>query len=277
MNSAAPRVSVCIPTYKGAGTIGAAIRSVLAQTFGDFELIVIDDASPDDTVAVTSAFRDPRLRLEVNPRNLGPQSNWNRCLDLARGDFVKLLPHDDLLHPECLQRQVQVLADDHDRLIALACSARDVIGPGGRVLLRARGFPGRPQGPIPRSDVVRHCIRRGTNLIGEPGAVMFRRELAQRVGGFDMRFPYVIDLDYWLRLLQHGQAWYCPQALASFRVWQGSWSVAIGLRQAADFRGLMQDVEAQGPASTTALDRALGRLTPTLNSVARQVFYRLFV
>lgn len=277
MSPATPRVSVCIPTYKGAGTIGAAIGSVLAQTFRDFELIVVDDASPDDTAAVTAACRDPRLRLEVNPRNLGPQGNWNRCLELARGEFIKVLPHDDLLHPECLQRQLQVLADDRDRRIALACSARDVIGPDGRVLLRARGFPGRPQGLIPRPDVVRQCIRRGTNLIGEPGAVMFRRELAQRVGGFDIRYPYVIDLDYWLRLLQHGQAWYCPQALASFRVWKGSWSVAIGLRQAADFRGLMQEVEARGPVSTTALDRAWGRLTPTLNSLARQVFYRLLV
>lgn len=277
MTPAPPRVSVCIPTYKGARTIGAAIASVLAQTCQDFELIVVDDASPDDTQAVVAACRDPRLRLRVNAHNLGPQGNWNRCLDEARGTYIKLLPHDDLLHPECLQRQAQVLDDDRDRRIALVCSARDVIGPQGRVLLHARGFPGAPRGALSRPDVVRHCIRRGTNLIGEPGAVMFRRDLSQRVGGFDMRHPYVIDLDYWLRLLQHGQAWYDPQPLASFRVWGGSWSVAIGRRQAADFRGLMRDVEAQGPVSSTAFDRACGRVTPTLNGLARQLFYRLFV
>jgi glycosyltransferase involved in cell wall biosynthesis len=277
MTTRLPRVSVCIPTYKGGRTIGAAIASVLAQTYQDFELIVVDDASPDDTQAVVAACHDPRLRLLVNAHNRGPQGNWNRCLDEARGTYIKLLPHDDLLRPDCLQQQVQVLDDDRERQIALVCSARDVIGPDGRVLLHARGFPGAARGPVARADVVRHCIRRGTNLIGEPGAVMFRRDLAQRVGGFDMRHPYVIDLEYWLRLLQHGQAWYCPEPLASFRVWRGSWSVAIGRRQAADFRGLMHEVEAQGPVSSTAFDRACGRLSPTLNSLARQIFYRLFV
>lgn len=277
MTREAPRVSVCIPSYKGAATIGEAIQSVLGQTFRDFELIVVDDASPDDTMAVVRAFGDPRLRCFVNPANLGPQANWNRCLELAQGRYIKLLPHDDLLHPECLQQQVRVLDDDPGQKVALVCCARDVIGPTGRVLLRARGFPGAGLGPLSRPEVVRQCLRRGTNLIGEPGAVMFRRDLSRRVGGFDMRHPYVIDLEYWLRLLEHGQAWYLPQALASFRVWRGSWSVAIGLEQAADFRGLMREIESRGSSSSTALDRALGRLTPRLNSLARQVFYKLFV
>jgi glycosyltransferase involved in cell wall biosynthesis len=272
-----PRVSVCIPTYKGARTIGAAMDSVLAQTFADFELIVVDDGSPDHTAAVVSERRDDRIRLVRNPGNLGPQGNWNRCLELARGDCIKLLPHDDLLHPECLARQLQVLDDDVGGAVALVCCARDVIGPDGRVLLRARGFPGAPQGPMTRDDVLRQCLRRGTNLIGEPGAVLFRRELAQRIGGFDMRHPYVIDLEYWLRLLQHGQAWYSPEALASFRVWGGSWSVAIGTGQSADFRALMRDVSAGATPSATAWDRLCGRFSPTLNSLLRQVFYRLFV
>lgn len=274
MSTASPRVSVCIPAYRGAATIGAAIDSVLAQTCEDFELLVIDDGSPDDTVGVVAARRDPRLRLLRNPRNLGPQGNWNRCLDEARGEYVKLLPHDDLLHPRCLERQVRVLDDDRERRLALAFCARDVIGPDGRVRLRHRGFPGAPEGELAREAVIRHCLRRGTNLVGEPGAVLFRRALAQRVGGFDGRHPYVIDLEYWLRLLEHGLAWYCDEALASFRVWQGSWSVAIGGAQSAQFRALMDDVGAFRDAG--AWDRLRGRAMPSLNAVARQVFYRLF-
>lgn len=266
-----------MPTYKGAATVGAAIDSVLAQTFGDFELIVVDDGSPDDTAAVVASRRDPRLHYHRNDRNLGPQGNWNHSLALATGHYVKLLPHDDLLHPACLQRQVQVLDDDAAGQVALVCCARDVIGPDGCVRLAARGFPGVPEGRVTRREVLRQCLRRGTNLIGEPGAVLFRRGLSQRVGGFDMRHPYVIDLEYWLRLLQHGDAWYSPQALASFRVWGGSWSVAIGTRQSADFRGLMNELLAADPGAAGRLDRAIGRVTPGLNSLARQVFYRLFV
>lgn len=274
---APPRVSICIPTYKGARTIGAAIDSVLQQSFTDFELIVVDDGSPDDTRAVVGARADPRIRYLRNEKNLGPQDNWNRCLTLAAGRYLKLLPHDDLLHPHCLDRQVKVLDSDPGHDLALVFSARDVIGPDGRVLLHARGFPGAAEGPLSRDEVVLHCVRRGTNLIGEPGAVLFRRELSQRVGGFDGRHPYVIDLDYWLRLLMHGKAWYCPQALTSFRVWGGSWSVAIGLRQSRDFRALMGEVSAANPGLLTPLDRLRGRAMPRLNSLARQVFYRLFV
>lgn len=275
MSTESPRVSICIPTYRGAATIGAAIDSVLAQTFEDFELLVVDDGSPDDTVDVAASRRDPRLRLLRNPRNLGPQGNWNLCLELARGAYMKLLPHDDLLHPRCLERQVRALDADTRARLALTFCARDVIGPDGRVRLRHRGFVGAAEGEVAREFVIRQCLRRGTNLIGEPGAVLFRRALAQRVGGFDGRHPYVIDLEYWLRLLEHGSAWYCDEALASFRVWRGSWSVAIGGAQSAQFRALMHDVGAFGRAS--AWERLRGYAMPSLNAVARQVFYRLFV
>ena len=70
-----PKVSVCIPTYRGGGTIGAAIESVLAQSLADFELIVIDDGSPDDTRAIVERFVEPRLVYLRNERNLGPQVN----------------------------------------------------------------------------------------------------------------------------------------------------------------------------------------------------------
>lgn len=275
MSRASPAVSVCMPTYCGARTITSAIDSVLAQSFTDFELIVIDDASPDDTVGVVAACDDPRVKLLRNTRNLGPQGNWNRCLDEARAPLVKLLPHDDLLHPHCLQQQVQALSSPDAADVALTFCPRDVIGPDGRVLLRHRGWPGGRPGRADRATLLSACLRQGTNVIGEPGAVLFRRSAAQAVGGFDMRHPYVIDLDYWFRLLAQGPAWYIPVPLASFRVWQGSWSVSIGMHQAADFHGLMNDLQAADGATTA--DRWLGRWRPEFNALARQVFYRLFV
>src|SRR5437667_3511518 len=90
--SAVPAVSVCIPAYRGAAHIGEAIESVLAQSFADFELVVVDDASRDDTAAVVARYRDPRIRFLRNERNAGVQANWNRCLELARGRYFKPLP-----------------------------------------------------------------------------------------------------------------------------------------------------------------------------------------
>ena len=276
MKAPAPCVSVCIPTFQGAATLGFAIQSVLEQSYADFELIVVDDNSPDDTAATVARFSDPRVSYHRNPINLGPEGNWNRCISLARGTYFKLLPHDDVLHPECLARQVAVLEADHDQRIALVFSARDVLAPDGSKLVH-RGYPSGQEGRLDAARVASACVRRGTNLIGEPGAVLFRRSLAERVGRFDATDPYVIDLDYWVRLLAHGDAWYCAQALAGFRVSAGQWSVQIGSGQSEDFRSFVKRLTGRGLLNATPLDRALGWITPTLNNWARLAFYRVYL
>ncbi len=276
MRPDSPLLTIAIPTYRGAQVIGETIRSVLSQTLSDFELIIVDDNSPDATEAVVRAFDDPRIRYLKNPANLGPEGNWNRCMAEARGQYFKLLPHDDLLMPDCLARQVDVLATDVNQQLALVFSAREVLGPTGTVLTR-RGYPGAREGVLTAVDLLRACVRRGTNLIGEPGAVLLRRELAAKVGGFDGSNPYVIDLDYWFRLLAHGNAWYCAEPLAAFRVSAQQWSVAIGADQGRDFRQFIARVQAQGQLPTRLWDRLLGSFTPGLNNLARLIFYRLYL
>ncbi len=119
-----PVVSVLIPVYNGARYLAATIESVLSQTFGDFELVISDDASSDDSLAIIRSFNDPRIRLVTNTRNLGFGGNWNRVLGEARGEFIKLLPQDDLLHPECLARQLDALRGRPATQVALVFSAR---------------------------------------------------------------------------------------------------------------------------------------------------------
>ena len=271
-----PLVSICIPTYRGAQTIGATIESVLAQDCPDFELIVIDDCSPDDTAAIVQRFNDPRLRYQRNERNLGPLGNWNECQRLARGKYFKLLPHDDLLAPSCLSQQVQVLEQDRDERIALVFCARDVIGPDGRVLTH-RGYPQASAGSIPGPELVRRSMRAGTNLIGEPGGVLFRRSLSTKVGGFDATNSYVIDLDYWFRLLAHGDAYYLPQRLAAFRVSDQQWSVRLGDSQANDFNAFVARI---GPAigmEWSLADKLISKTTARLNNWLRLGFYLVFL
>jgi glycosyltransferase involved in cell wall biosynthesis len=271
-----PLVSICIPTYLGAQTIGATIESVLNQDFTDFELIVVDDGSPDETAAVVRQFSDPRLRYERNEHNLGPVGNWNRCQSLACGKYFKLLPHDDLLAPACLTQQVKVLEEDTDERIALVFCARDVIGPDGRVLTR-RGYPSSKTGVIQGNELARRSVRAGTNLIGEPGGVLFRRALSVVVGGFDATNSYVIDLDYWFRLLAHGDAYYLSQCLASFRVSGQQWSVRLGDSQANDFNAFVTRI---GPAiglEWTYADKLISKIASRMNNWMRLGFYLVFL
>lgn len=274
--AAAPKVSVCIPTYKGAATVGAAIESVLAQTFCDLELVVIDDGSPDNTVEVVSSFSDTRLRYIRNVGNLGPEGNWNRCVVEARGTYFKLLPHDDLLAPECLAKQVGVLESDVEENIALVFAARTVLGPDGRALMQ-RGCPGAAPGRVPARELIGRCVRRGTNLVGEPGAVMMRLALARHIGGFDGQQGYVIDLDFWFRALAHGDAWYLEAPLASFRVSASQWSVAIGRQQDHEFMELVRRMAAQFSPPLRMTDLWVAQLSAKFNMWARQLFYMLYL
>ena len=103
-----PTVSICIPVYNMARYLRHAVDSALAQTYEDFELLIIDNVSTDDTyeIAMEYARRDPRVRVVRNERNIGANPNFNRCFDLARGTWVKFLCADDLLAADCIEKMI---------------------------------------------------------------------------------------------------------------------------------------------------------------------------
>lgn len=269
-----PYVSVCIPTYRGAAHLAATIESVLSQSLVDFELLIIDDNSPDETAQVVDRFNDERIRYLRNPANLGPQGNWNRCLQEAHGKYFKLLPQDDTLFPDTLERQVHVLEKDSDERIALVFGSRKIINAEGQVMA-TRGYPEGRDGEVDAVSLVRRCVRRGTNLLGEPGSVLFRRSLAEKVGAFDASIPYIIDLDYWVRLLMYGNAYYLTSPVATFRVSPGSWSVAIGTRQSDEFRSFINRLVVQQRWRIASYDILAGNIMAWINNLMRLVFYKL--
>lgn len=267
-----PTVSVAIPVYNGEAYLAAAIESVLAQTRGDFELVICDDHSTDRSLEIASSFADSRIRVLRNATNLGFGGNWNRCLTEARGHYIKILPQDDLLHPDCLSKQAAVLDQDTQQGVALVFCARTIIGPRGQAHMR-RGY-GRRQSRLSGTEIARRTARSGTNPVGEPGAVMFRHDAARRAGLFNGERPFVIDIDYWLRLLKFGQAVYLPEALASFRVSRASQSVKMARRQAAEFTGFLAELRHSHLYPLSAAEVRMGRITAALNGLGRAAFYR---
>lgn len=207
-----PRISVCVPTYNHARFLHDAIRSVLVQTRGDFELVVVDNASTDDTGEVVRRYAaaDPRIRYRRNETNVGPGRNFNRCLEYASGELVKILCSDDTLEPECLERTAAVL-ETHPR-VSLVATARNVV----REDLSPVRTIGYSTGPIVEGGhrVIAKCMWHG-NLIGEPTAVMFRKSHAAR--GFDPSYRQLVDLEMWFHLLERGDFAYLPEPLCRFR------------------------------------------------------------
>lgn len=270
---ARPLVSICIPTYNGATFLAAAIDSVLNQTYGDFELWVVDDKSTDNTPAMVARYADPRLHYLRNAQNLGPQGNWNRCLELVQGKYFKLLPHDDLLATDCLKNQVAILEADTSKELALVFGSREIIGPEGQFIMK-RGLSGSTTGRISARSLAKRCIRAGTNLIGEPGNGLIRSEVIPKVGAYDARYPYLVDLDYWFRVLLQGDAYYLSARTSSFRISSGSWSVAIGGKQYQDFKGFVDKYRTESLLEISRIDGTVGLLRARLNTVARALVYR---
>jgi glycosyltransferase involved in cell wall biosynthesis len=269
---AKPIVSVCIPSYNSEAFIVPAVESVLHQTFADFEIIIADDKSDDRTVSLIKGIADRRIRLIENDKNLGLCGNMNRVLSFAAGDFVKLLCADDVIYPECLSRQVQVLRDPVNSGSALAVCNRDVINTSNRVLLR-RKFPFGP-GRVRGEKVIKYCIRSGLNLIGEPVVGLFRREILAKTRMCDPSNPYYVDLCLWAELLRHGDAFIDPEYLAAFRISGNSASARIGARQAMFFRRFVKGLRSDSKYRLTLLDSCLSSFLSFQWCVLRNLFIK---
>jgi glycosyltransferase involved in cell wall biosynthesis len=123
-----------MPVFQGANYIRDALDSILAQTYGDFELLISDNASTDDTQDIVRSYaaRDRRIRYHRNKENIGAAKNLNRVFHLASGEYFRWAAHDDMMAPECLAKCVEVL--DRDRDVVLCQARAKVIDERGRVI-----------------------------------------------------------------------------------------------------------------------------------------------
>ena len=210
-----PAVSVCIPVYRGEQFLAETIRSVLAQTYRDFELVILDNASPDGTGRIARSFQDGRIRVETNPTVLPQPQNWRRAVELCRAPLIKLVCADDLLHPRCLELQAVLM--DLDPGVAVVAARCNMIDESSRVLVSHRGLGGMT-GRRTLVEVARGVVRSHANPIGDPGGVLFRREHYDTVGGWNPERNFAMDLDLWLRLLRHGEFFGRSESLAATRI-----------------------------------------------------------
>lgn len=210
-----PKVSVCMPNYNLGRFLPEAIESVLRQSFADFEFIIIDNCSTDDSVEIINRYAaiDRRISTTVNERNIGLVNNMNRCLERAKGEYIKFLFSDDVLvSTTTLERMVSVL-DEHPN-VALVASARYVIDEKSNI--QKKWIEYRERYDYPGVQIIQDCLFEQKNRIGEPSVVLFRRIHAN--GGFDVRYRQAVDLAMWMRILERGDFAYIEEPLCSFRI-----------------------------------------------------------
>lgn len=212
--SNAPLITVVIPTYNHAHFLREALQSVRAQSFSEWEVVVVNNYSEDDTVAVVESFTDPRIRLE-NFRNNGViAASRNRGIALARGRYVAFLDSDDLWYPDKLLRCVSHLEQGADLVChGLRCIGMRVgdmyCGPQQRATFDALLDEG-------------NCIT--------PSATVVRKDILESVGAFSEDPAIVTSEDYhlWLKLAKVGtRMWFIKELLGEYRVHSGSQSLSV--------------------------------------------------
>lgn len=264
-----PHISICIPTFNGASTIHETVSSVLAQTFTDFELVICDDASSDSTIEILSQFSDPRLKVHRFEKAPSAADNWNRAMHLCVGQYIKIMGQDDLLYANCLEIEMLAMKVHEVSSPSFVYSSRDIILPSGRGLKRSNLFNLRGSSSSNTQKLVKKTIRSGRNPIGEPVAVIMRRDFFERTNGF--QGSYVIDLEMWFQLLEFGPAVKILEVLSAFRVSRSSWSFRLRRTQAKETIALLEIASSKYLHQNSSINLRLGKIMAYVMQILRSV------
>jgi glycosyltransferase involved in cell wall biosynthesis len=208
-----PTVTFVVPCYNLAHLLGDCVRSILGQTFQNFEILVMDDCSPDHTAEVASSFADPRVRYHRNQPNIGHLRNYNEGIALARGQYVWLISADDMLRrPYVLERYVALL-DAHPEVGYVFCPAVTL-------------WNGREMGTLQYSNLgPSDTIMNGRAWLSElifenkivAATAMARKECYDTVSNFPLDLPWNADWFLWCRFALHFDVAYFAEAMVCYR------------------------------------------------------------
>ena len=221
-----PKITVLMPVYNAALHLGQALESILAQSFSDFEFLIIDDASTDGSAALLAAFHDQRMRVVRNPVNLGVAATLNSGLQMARGQYIARMDADDISLPARLERQVTYL-DSHPEVSVVGVKVVLIDADGNETGSWREDLETSSAAQI-RATLPEH------NCIAHPG-VMIRRDAALGFG-YRAGLPYAQDYELWLRMTAAGcRIEKLDEVLLKYRVHHGS-ITSQSNRTAADFK-----------------------------------------
>ena len=198
------RCTVAIPVYNRKNMVLRAVRSALAQNASDLEVLIVDNCSTDGTWELLQSLDDSRLRLVRNDTNVGLFGNFNRCLDLASGEYLRFLCSDDVLAPDCLRDEIRTM-EETPSAVLLSSTARR-IRPSGEVLgTHADHFP---PGVYPGATAIGGVLwfrgEYGYNPLNYPSGILIRTAAARRAGPFDVSMRMAADMDFFFRTLALG-------------------------------------------------------------------------
>lgn len=220
------KVSICIPVYNGGKFLRQCLDTCLQQSFSDYEIVICDDGSTDDSIAILESYaKDKRVRFFKNDKNLGLVGNWNKCLEMAKGEWIKFVFQDDYITSDCLEKFVDAVDADtmllvSKRYFVLPKNATDqekgYYSDEVRTLENTGHYKGNLFSAKQISEIAAQNIC--MNFIGEPSLSFFRKSVVKEIGTFNAHLKQICDLEFLLRIASKYGLKYLPQQLCAFRV-----------------------------------------------------------
>jgi glycosyltransferase involved in cell wall biosynthesis len=254
-----PKVSVHIPCYNSEKYISEAIKSVLGQTFADFELIIINDGSGDGTEKIIKGFDDSRIRYFYQD-NKGLAATRNKALSVSAGEYITFLDHDDTWLPYKLEKQVALL--DAAPGAALAYSNFYRFFPDGKMIPAFKGK--QPTGKIFEISLYRYIVGLCT--------VMVRKSVMDELNIlFDEKLTIFEDYDVFMRILYRHEAVYTVEPLAVYRIHDTRSTMLFKNSYANEFEYTRKKLERLDPLFVSRYDKALGYLNGNIGHIRAKV------
>lgn len=190
-----PIVSIIIPTYNMGKFIAEAIESALNQSFTDFEILIGDNLSTDNTLEIIQKFNDKRIRLIKNPTNIGAIANFNNLINESKGEYIKFLEADDKLHEKCLEKILDIF--NQHKPLEMVCTGKFFMDKSSKLI----GDFAVTKDYIIRPPYNSFRILKYGNEFGTPSDVMVKKQVLDELGVFDDFYEtYLNDWDLWLRI-----------------------------------------------------------------------------
>ena len=258
-----PTVTVAIPTRNRASLLAIALESALDQTFADTEILVLDDASTDETPDLVRRYDDPRIRYVRHDPNIGMAENWSYGYVAGSGTYVAVLHDDDYWAPTFLERAVAMFeAEPRAGLVYAAIEPVDALGrPAGHRPLSL----GAVDRMSPPDEAVQRLVK--STEVGWP-AIMVRRECMLELGGFTEEFPYHKDWAIWIELAARYPVGYLSETLGYYRIHADQFSVDYGDESGAIARDRFEMLWATIPGLPLPATRRAELLKIALRSLA---------
>lgn len=220
-----PKTSIIIPTYQRPQQLRKAIESVLAQSFKDFELIVVDDASNDETEGVVRTFDDDRIIYMCHSSNRGGGAARNTGLKSAGGEYIAFLDDDDEWLPSKLAKQMEIL-EHSDPMVGGVYAGYFKVRYGTEEVMKVTV-------PTKRGNIYQELLSQ--NCIGSTSLVLLKKECFQEIGMFDESLPSFQDYDLWIRISQKFNFEYVGEPLLKYYVHEKKvWNSPENLRKGLD-------------------------------------------